>query len=112
MTGFPSCVVNVISLATSTFLCSVNSNLLIECFYIYVGEIRNSNLNTSSNQAPWEETLPETIIKYHVFQREKKPIPVSLDLLFSWSSCQLQCLEDLLFLSFQSVKKREIIYGL
>lgn len=79
---------------------------------MYVDVVKKSNLNISSKLTPGKRTFLETTTKYYALKIKIKTVPVSLDLLFSWSSYQWRCLEDLLFLSFQSIKKREIISDL
>lgn len=93
-------------------LSAQQTTLLMKCFCVYVDAMKNSNLNVSSKKAPWKRTFLKTTTQYHALKIKTKTVPVSLGLLFSWSSYQLQCLEDLLFLFFQSIKRRETISGL
>lgn len=92
--------------------------LLMKCPCVFVDVTKNSNLKykktawkkerkKEKQQHSWKAPLSTMHLK-----EKQKIVPVSLDLLFSWSSYQLQCLEDLLSPSFQSIKKRKIISDL
>lgn len=106
----PSKVVFIITpLAAVTSVYSADPTLLRRCFFVYVDVLKNKQpehkLYVPRKRHSWKPPLSNMHLKV-------KTVPVSLDLVFSWSSYQLQCLEDLLFLSFQSIKRREIISGL
>lgn len=90
----------------------------MKCPCVFVDVTKNSNLKykktawkkerkKEKQQHSWKAPLSTMHLK-----EKQKIVPVSLDLLFSWSSYQLQCLEDLLSPSFQSIKKRKIISDL
>lgn len=102
------------TLAAVTYVCSADSTLLMKCPCVFVDVTKNSNLKYK--KAAWKKRpFLESTTKFHALKiktNKHKTVPVSLDLLFSWSSYQLQCLEDLLSPSFQSIKKREIISDL